>query len=78
MKQKLARYNLQYCAVNSQLVNHDASLDAVRKAHALMVECVVGGIEEFRRQFGREWESSDQVNCRLDLLVGLAGYDRKF
>lgn len=40
MKQRLARYNLQFCAVNSQLEDHDSALMAVKKAYALMCECV--------------------------------------
>jgi len=42
MKQKLARYNLQFCAVNSQLAIHDVAIQAVGKAHNLMVECING------------------------------------
>lgn len=54
MKQKLARYNLQFCAVNSQLTDHDAALAAVKKAHMLMVECISGSVEEIKRQFNKE------------------------
>lgn len=37
MKQKLARYNLQFCAVSSQLATHDIAIQAVEKAHSLML-----------------------------------------
>lgn len=42
MKQKLARYNLQFCAVSSQLATHDVAIQAVGKAHNLMLECMNG------------------------------------
>jgi len=46
MKQRLARYNLQFCAVNSQLAEHDNALSAVRRAYGLMSECVQGSLDE--------------------------------
>lgn len=79
MKQKLARYNLQFCAVNSQLADHDAALAAVKKAHLLMVECINGSIEEIKRQFNKELECDVlTMNTRISLLLGLAHFDKKF
>ena len=46
LKVKLARYHLQFCAVNSQLSQHDAALSSVSKAHLLMAECVTHSLEE--------------------------------
>jgi hypothetical protein len=77
MKQKLARYNLQFCAVSSQLGTHDEAIQAVTKAHLLMLECVTGCQEEFRRDWGKEGQSAEQVQLRLDLLLGLANYEKK-
>jgi len=53
MKQKLARYNLQFCAVNSQLTEHEAALVAVGRAHGLMNECINGSLEEIKNQFSK-------------------------
>jgi hypothetical protein len=79
MKQKLARYNLQFCAVNSQLTDHDAALVAVKKAHTLMSECIHGSIEELKRQFPKELEcDTATMNTRLSLLLGLVNFDKRF
>ena len=39
LKVKLARYHLQFCAVNSQLSQHNDALVSVVKAHPLMGQC---------------------------------------
>jgi hypothetical protein len=40
MKQRLARYHLQFCAVNSQLASHDVALSAAKKAQKLISDCL--------------------------------------
>jgi hypothetical protein len=40
MKQRLARYHLQFCAVNSQLASHDAALSAAKKAQKLIADSI--------------------------------------
>jgi hypothetical protein len=44
MKQKLARYNLQFCAINSQIANHDTALLSIKKAHNLINDSIKGTI----------------------------------
>jgi hypothetical protein len=79
LKQKLARYNLQFCAVNSQLSDHEAALSAVKKAHVLMGECTSGSIDEIKKQFLKEFEcDAETMNTRISLLLGLACFDKRF
>ncbi len=52
MKQRLARYHLQFCAVNSQLASHDAALSAAKKAQKLIADSINHSQDEIKRQFG--------------------------
>jgi hypothetical protein len=79
MKQKLARYHLQYCAVNSQLADHEAALTSVKRAHQLMSECILGSVDEVKRQFSKEFECDGRtMSTRLSLLLGLVLFDKRF
>ena len=77
MKQKLARYNLQFCAVNSQLGQHDTAIHSAQKAHQLLQECINGCSEEFKRIWLSESCSPTQINTKMNLLLGLTNYSKK-
>ena len=77
MKQKLARYNLQFCAVSSQLSNHSAAIEAVSKSHSLMIECVHGCSEEFKKIWQESGKNLQEIHLLLDFLNGLSVFAKK-
>ena len=78
MKQRLARYNLQFCAVNSQLAEHDNALSAVRRAYGLMSECVQGSLDEIGEHLIRSDGGRQSLQLKLELLSGICKFQNIF
>jgi hypothetical protein len=67
--QRLVRYCIQACAVNSNLGNHNHALELIKKAYNLMQECFFSSAEEIACHISRYLEHASPLITELMILL---------